>query len=47
MKETDVENRELREYGIELFIKRVLGELDFSHVEVANATNFEVFMNNL
>ena len=42
-----VEDRKLGQDRAKLLVKRVLRELDFSHVEVANAANFEVFVDDL
>ena len=44
---THVEDREFTQYCAELLIKRVLGKLDFSHVELTYAAYFEVFVNDL
>lgn len=44
---THVEHGEFREDRAELLIEGILCELDFAHVEVANATDFKVFVNDL
>ena len=45
--ETYVEHGEFGEDRAELFIKRILREFDLAHVKVTDATDLEVFMNNL
>ena len=42
-----IENRKFRENRANFFVKGILGELDFAHIKVTNATNLEVFVNNL
>jgi len=44
---TYVKHWEFREYCTELFIKWILCEFDLAHVEIANATDFEVFVDDL
>ena len=44
---TYVDDREFLENGTELFVKRILGKLDLAHVEVTDAADFEVFMDDL
>lgn len=44
---THVQHRELLQNRTKLLFECILRELDFSHVKVANAAYFEVFMNNL
>ena len=45
--QTYVKDRKVLQDGSELFIKRVLGELDLSHVKVSYPTDLEVFMDDL
>ena len=42
-----IEHREFREDCTKFFIKSVLREFDFAHIEVADATNLEVFVDDL
>ena len=43
---TYIEYWKVSEDGTKLFIKRILGKLDLAHVEVSNATNFEVLVDD-
>ena len=43
---THVKNGKLVQNCAKFLIERVLGELDFAHVEVADATDFEVFVDD-
>ena len=45
--ETYVEHGEFGEDRAELFIKRILREFDLAHVKVTDATDLEVFVNDL
>ncbi len=44
---TYIEHREFGEDCTEFFVERVLCELDFAHIEAADAANLEVFMDYL
>jgi len=44
---TNIEHGELAQDGAELLIECILAEFDLPHVEVANATDFEVFVDDL
>ena len=44
---THVDYRELLKYSSELLVERILRELDLAHVEVADATDFEVLVDDL
>ena len=44
---THIKDGELAQDSTELLIKRVLRELDLAHVEVADATDFEVLVDDL
>lgn len=45
--ETYVEHREFGEDRAELFVKRILREFDLAHVKVTDATDLEIFVNDL
>ena len=42
-----IKHREFREDCTKFFVESVLCELHFSHIEVADATNLEVFVDDL
>lgn len=44
---TYIEDREFRENSTKLLVKRVLCEFDLSHIKIAYATDFEVFVDYL
>jgi hypothetical protein len=44
---TYIEDREIGEDGTHFLIKRILGKFHFSHVEIANATDFKVLVDDL
>ena len=44
---TYIEHRKFREDCTKFFVKCVLRELDFAHIEVADAANLEVFVDDL
>lgn len=44
---THIEHREFGEDCTQLFLESVLRELDFAHIEVADATDLEVFVDDL
>jgi hypothetical protein len=46
-RETYVEHGEFGEDRAELFVKSILREFDLAHVKVTDATDLEVFVNNL
>jgi hypothetical protein len=45
--ETYVEHGEFGEDRAKLFVKRILREFDLAHVKVTDATDLEVFVNDL
>jgi hypothetical protein len=45
--ETYVEHGEFGEDRAEFFVKRILREFDLAHVKVTDATDLEVFVNDL
>lgn len=45
--ETYVEHGKFGEDRSELFIKSILGKFDLAHVKVTDATDLEVFVNDL
>jgi hypothetical protein len=45
--ETYIEHREFGEDRAEFFVKRILREFDLAHVKVTDATDLEVFVNDL
>ena len=44
---THIKDGELAQYSTKLLIKRVLRELDLAHVEVADTTDLEIFVDDL
>lgn len=44
---THVQHREVLQDSSQLFIERILGELDFPHVEITYPTDLEVFVDHL
>lgn len=44
---TNIEDREVIEDRAQFFIECILGKLDFAHVKVTNAADFEVFVDDL
>ena len=47
MDNTYVDDRELLQYSTELFVKRVLRELDLAHIKVADPADLEVLVDHL
>ena len=44
---TDIEHGETSQDRTELFVERILGELDLAHIEIADSTDLEVFVDDL
>ena len=44
---THVDYRELLKYSSEFLVERILRELDLAHVEITDAADLEVFVDNL
>jgi len=44
---TYIEQRKFRQDSAKFFSERILCKFDFSHIEISNPTDFEVFVDNL